>query len=259
MSFVLLCVVACRTRLSPPEVPPRADPIAAWGDLLAEAVTADGYVDYALVEANREPLDAYLVYLASDEILAEKMTGDNHSLHLNAYNAFVIFQVIERGRPASVLDVPGWIPIDGSGFFLETEFDLGPDWLSLSEIEHERIRQLELDFRDHAAMNCASRSCPPMRRELYGRGSLQSQLREQFGRWVDDPERGVRIENGEAVFNPIFDWYARDFLFWSAGQDLCELTRRYASEPLATQLEQLQIAGCPHRFFTYDWSLNDAR
>jgi hypothetical protein len=238
---------------------PEADPSERWGDLLAEAVTPDGFVDYDLIEANRDPLDAYVAWLSHDAILSDKMTGDNHALHLNAYNAFVIYQVLERGKPASVMDVVGRIPVPGSGFFLETAFDLGPDWLSLSEIEHERIRQLELDFRDHAAMNCASRSCPPMRPELYGRGSLQTQLREQFQRWIDDPTRGVRVEEGVAVFSPIFDWYARDFHFWSAGQNLCEMARRYASEQLAGQLKELADAGCPHRFGDYDWSLNDAR
>lgn len=257
--MVLLALAACRTHLAPRADTPAEDPSERWGDLLASAVTVDGMVDYDLIEGNRDPLDAYVAWLARDETLADKMTADNHALHLNAYNAFVIFQVIERGRPASVMDVDGLLPVRGSGFFVETAFDLGPDWLSLSEIEHERIRQLELDFRDHAAMNCAARSCPPMRPELYGRGSLQTQLREQFQKWIDDPVRGVQVVDGVAVFSPIFDWFGRDFHFWSAGDDLCEITRKYAGEPLAQQLRDLSEQGCPHRFGDYDWSLNDAR
>ena len=74
-------------------------------------------------------------------------------------------------------------------------------------------------------------------------------------RWVMD-DRGLRFEGDEVLFSPIFDWYARDFSFWTAGQDLCSLTAAYASGQRRLRLEQLAREGCPHGFFPYDWSLN---
>lgn len=255
---LLLLAVGCREPLSPDRKPPSKDPSGEWEAVLKRVVDDHGYVDYDLLEENRDVLEDYVAWISGPRVWTRNDVGERHAPYLNAYNALVLYQVLERGRPDSVLDVRGWIPVAGSGFFVETQFKLGPDWLSLAEIEHERVRMAEMDFRSHAALNCASMSCPPLRDTLYSvkDGDFQGQLRDQMGRWVDDDARGVRIEDGVAVFNPIFDWYARDFEFWSAGVDLCTLTSKYASGDKRLRLAELGRQGCPHRFFEYDWRLN---
>ena len=75
--------------------------------------------------------------------------------------------------------------------------------------------------------------------------------------WVNDATRGVRVEQDEAVFSALFDWYARDFETWSAGLDPCTLAAQFAEPELAGQLTQLAELGCPRRFMDYDWALND--
>jgi hypothetical protein len=256
--FALVGAIGCRESMYPKVTPPDRAPEAAYEAMLAEVVTEDGYVDYDALEAGREPLDKFVAWLATDQAIRGRPTGDKHALYLNAYNALVLFQVLERGRPASVLDVEGVLPVRGSGFFYETQFQIEDDWLSLAEIENERIRWMELDHRDHAALNCASMSCPPLRAELYVRERLEQQLRDQMRRWIDDERRGVRIEGNEAVFSPIFDWYARDFEFFTAGKDPCEMASYFADRKKADKLLELSERGCPRRYFTYDWSLNDA-
>ena len=130
--------------------------------------------------------------------------------------------------------------------------------LSLAEIENERVRHSMLDYRVHAALNCGSRSCPPLRASLYTQRGLQMQLREQMGRWINDP-RGLEIDpDGNLVFNPIFKWFERDFTFWSAGKDLCEIAARHAKGYLSTDLLKRSREGCAHTYFEYDWSLNTA-
>jgi hypothetical protein len=235
----------------------------AYEALLSRVVTDDGLVDYDALEADRGPLDSYVGWLAADAAWQGRLTKDWHSQYLNAYNALVLFQVLERGRPASVLDVQGLVPIRGFKFFHFTQFALGDETVSLSEIENERIRWKEMDHRDHAALNCASMSCPPLRAELYRNPTLERQLDDQMRRWLDDPERGVRIEgDGEArtaVFSPIFDWYARDFSFFTAGLDPCAIAAEHVSDRgLREELQALSQRGCPRRYFDYDWSLNDA-
>ncbi len=247
----------CRTSMIPEHVPPDREPAAAYANLLERVVTEDGLVDYDALEADREPLDRYVAWLAGDPMRG-RQSMDRHAFWLNAYNALVLYQVLERGRPDSVLDVNGWIPAEGAGFFYETQFKIEQDWLSLSEIENERIRWMELDLRDHSALNCASRSCPPLRAELYRPAQLDRQLKEQMRRWMEDDERGVRIEAGVAVFNPIFDWYARDFEFFSVGKDICEVAAFHVGKEKAAALLELHEQGCPHRFSEYDWRLNDA-
>lgn len=252
--MILLLSIGCRTVLT-------ADGDAAgapwrWNALLEHAVTSDGRVDYDVVEAERQALDDYVVWLSRPAVYGGPLKVDRHAFWVNAYNALTIFQVLERGRPASVMDVGGILPMAGSGFFVETAFDVGGVNLSLSEIEHEKLRMVELDFRDHAAINCASASCPPLRAGLYDADLLDEQLDEQMALWVADDARGVRVEADQAVFSPIFDWYARDFEFPGHGDSLCALTARFAEGDKKSALERLDREGCPHRFAVYDWSLN---
>jgi hypothetical protein len=252
-----LGLLACRPVLAPTVPAPRAEPAEAWDAVLREVVTADGLVDYDLLEARREALDQYVAWIARPRPPAPR-DNPQHAFWLNAYNALVLFAVLEDDCPASVKDVAGWLPMGGSGFFFERAFLVEGRPTSLFEIEHEHLRGTVMDVRDHAALNCASRGCPPLRNETYRSRQLDQQLREQMGRWVDDDARGVRIEAGQAVFSPIFDWYAHDFALFTGEGDLCTTAARFASPPKAERLRELAAEGCPHRFSDYDWSLNDA-
>lgn len=257
--MIWFTLVACRETLVPGVPAPERDAQRAWGRLLHQVVTEDGFVDYDLLEQNRQPLDEYVAWLGTENAWKGRMTKDWHHQFLNAYNALTIYQILVRGRPASVLDVPSIVPKPGWGFFVATDFKMDEERLSLYEIEHERIRAKELDYRDHAAMNCGSRSCPPLRNELYRSAELQDQLDEQMERWVADDERGVRIVDGKVVMSPIFHWFERDFVFDSAGSNVCEIAAQHAFGPKRAALKRAVAEGCVYDVFEYDWSLNDAR
>ena len=251
-----MLLLGCREDLSSRAVPPTTNPKDAYEILLKKVVTREGYVNYARLRKNRKPLDGYVAWLHTSKAWRGARPTERHADWLNTFNALVLFQILERGTPDSVRDVPGWFGRPGAKFFRGTQFRVGPDNMSLSEIQDERIRMSELDFRSHAAMTHGTASSPPMQRELYNKHTLPRQLRAQFGRWVDDSARGIRFEDGRAVFSPIFKTYARDFEFMSAGTDLCTLAARYASGKRVARLEALAENGCPHDFFEYDWALN---
>lgn len=254
---VVLCLGSCRESMYPAVDQTEANPTPKYAALLREVVTYDGYVDYDKLEASRGPLDEYVAWIAYSRAWRLERPIDRPADYINAYNALVLYQVLERGRPKSVMDVQGWLPVPGAKFFAMTQFKLGREWVSLSEIEHERVRNTLLDYRVHAALNCASRSCPPFRRDLYSDKSLGMQLRSQMQRWIAD-DRALYLEGDTVVFSPIFDWYARDFEFWSAGLNICEIARKHALGPRQQELTVAARDGCKHRFFEYDWSLNDA-
>ncbi len=252
-----LLAVGCRASLVSPAPAPAEDPSAAWGELLAEVVTEDGYVDYDALEADRAPLDAYIAWVATEESLPE---GSRKRLAhlLNVYNAAVLFAVLERGRPASVMEVDGWLPVDGAGFFVEQALVVGGEWRSLWQLEHEDLRGRYQDERIHAALNCGSRSCPPLGRELFSFGTLDRQLNGAMRRWLRDEDRGVRVEGDEVVVSALFDWYARDFDAWTGGKSLCAIAARYAGGATRRALQDADAQGCPHGLMPYDWSLNVA-
>jgi hypothetical protein len=65
-----------------------------------------------------------------------------------------------------------------------------------------------LDPRIHFALNCASRSCPPI--GVYEAARLQQQLDLAARSFVDGSATLDRA-NGVITLSPIFKWYARDF------------------------------------------------
>jgi hypothetical protein len=260
MTPALLLLFACRQTLTPVGVVPTEDPTEEWAAVLAEVVTDDGYVDYELLEVNREPLDQYVLWVSRDDFWGDdKVTAHRHVHWLNTFNALVMYNVLEQGKPESVRDVSGWIPMTGSGFFMTVAFDVERDTLSLQEIRDERIRQFELDYRSHGAMVSGARGGPPMSPELYGSGKLHTQLREGMERWFGDSERGVRVVDGVAQFPDIVQHYRRDFDFFSAGLDLCTIGARHTGGAKSSELRALADKGCPHTFYEVDWSLNDAQ
>jgi hypothetical protein len=260
LAAAVLATPGCRrTMVADPLMPPTRDALDAWDAALAEVVTEDGYVDYAVLEEHRDALVDYVAWLGSEEAWVGRVTKDWHAQYLNAYNALVLFQILERDRPSSVRDVHDWLPVDGAAFFHFTQFELGVEHLTLSEIQNERLRWKEMDYRDHAALNNGARSSPPMRAEMYRTPILQEQLDNQMRQWIMDDARGVRFEGDKAIFNPLFDWYARDFDFFSAGKDLCTIASEHVGGPKRRKLEELAAMGCPHDFFQFDWALNEAR
>ncbi len=253
-------LAGCRSALVPGVPAPTADPSAEWQALLGRSLHDSGRVDYDLLRRERAALDAYVAWLGDDAGYPEGPAA-RFAYWLNAYNALVLFAVLEEGLdlgpapPRSVMSVRGWIPVDGAGFFIERVFRVGGGWYSLWDIEHLALRGRTLDYRLHAAISCASVSCPALSSRLYTVSNLESQLDRQMRRWVRDPERGVRVEGDRVVLPALFDWFRRDFEFWSGGDDLCTVAAAFAAPDVAGVLRAASSAGCDPEFAPYDWSL----
>jgi hypothetical protein len=223
--------------------------------VLARVVDEEGFVDYDALERDRAALDAYVAWLSTRKPTARN-TARMQAHWINAYNALILWSVLEEGRPDAIADVPGLLPHPGSSLLFEREFDVGMGWMSLWELENEWLRHRTQDYRVHAVLNCATRSCPPLRAGLYEGETLDRELDEAMARWVADPDRGVRLDGDEAVFSEIFRHYARDFSAWTGEADLCSLTAGHASGDLRQGLLALAERGCPHRYMPWDGRLN---
>lgn len=246
-------LAACQTAQQPGVAVPTEDPSAAYEALLAEVVTEDGYVHWEQLQDKRAPLDAYVAWLTRPGALPSDRDAA-HATWLNAYNAWVLYGVLEAGIPASVKDVPGWVPQPGSGFFLEKTYALGELRVSLYVAEHTHVRGGFSDWRDHAALNCASGSCPPLRRELFDPRRLDAQLDDQTRRWANDPVRGWRLDGQTVVLSPLFEWYAEDYPERPGG--VCELLAEHATAERRRELTDAMSNGCKTAYFAYDWRLN---
>ncbi len=229
-----------------------------FGGLL-EAHVHDGRVDYEGVRGD-ERLRRYCATLAENgpRNLPNAFPNDDEKLayYINAYNALVLLGVVHNWPIDSVNDVRGAIRIrEGFGFFFAQRFNVDGRRMSLYALENKLIRKKFGDPRVHAALNCASISCPELSAEPYTGADLDEQLDRATRRWVADPYH-VRVDEAEQriVMNPIFEWYADDFAI--DGGDALDWVIQYSVGDRRAALERARDEGFEVQMFAYDWGLN---
>lgn len=208
-----------------------ADLKRAMNRLKAQAISEDGaHVDYARLRES----DAYAVYRRA---WAPRLRGFDPArlatrdaklaFWINLYNALVMDSVIAFGVQRSVTE--GRLGL--LTFFRRAAYVVGGECMSCEDIEHGILRAnagslffpgpqfasgdrrrawvIEpLDPRIHFALNCASRSCPPI--GVYDATKLDQQLDVAARSFVD---ASVAVDQARATLSlsSIFKWYARDF------------------------------------------------
>lgn len=173
-----------------------------WDTLLKRYVTEDSRVDYHRWRQNdTEALEQYIQEVASPWPAGMTSQQEKAAL-INAYNAIVIRWVIANYPIVSI-----WKTYKP---FSKSRHAVNAKKVSLDELE-SRLRKLG-DPRIHAALVCAARSCPPLRREAYTAAHLDQQLEDNTRAWLADPElNDFDAEKGKANLSAIFKWYRSDF------------------------------------------------
>jgi hypothetical protein len=222
---------------------------AAWTEIL-QAHVKDGVVDYSAMRAGARPaLARYLDALASVTSLDGWSRQEKMAFWINAYNAWTVERVLDAWPVKSIKKLD-WPRGPWKKKFIRVGVHDGP--VSLDWIEHDVLRARFVDPRVHAALVCASASCPALLSEAYVAARLNAQLEAQMRAFLGDPTKN-RLDPASGVLwlSKIFDWYGGDF-----GKDRAALrgfVARYlsASDARAVEERQPEI-----RFLDYDWSLN---
>ncbi len=247
---------------------PVDDPVARY-DALLRAVVRGGGVDYDALRARRGELVAFHDWLGTHG--PATTPGDfptreaRMAWWINAYNATVLRAVVEA--PAATDNVMRLLP-DG-GFFRARRWRLDGRDRTLDEVENRELRPVFRDARVHVALNCAARSCPPLRAGAYRAGRLGAALDEQATRWVNAPGAVALDDAARTVTaSQLFEWFGDDFATPVPGRAAgavrtpLAFVYAYASPPLRARLEAAcgaDGARCTLRYTPYDWSLNRAR
>ena len=215
-----------------------------YASLLSRHVK-DGVVDYQGFKDDEAILDRYLGELAAvdPEPLS---TTDQFAFYVNAYNAWTIKLILSR--------YPGIRSIKDLGTLFTSPWKkavarIDGGLLTLDQIEHDILRKRFKDPRVHFAVNCASKSCPPLLSEPYDGDTLEVQLSRVTRDFINDPSQ-YRIDGNIFWVSSIFKWFSEDF-----NRDVVGFYLRYAQGDLKKSLEarhgRLEV-----KYMDYDWSLN---
>jgi hypothetical protein len=210
--------------------------------LLAKYVTSDG-VKYAAWKSNAA--DVQTLQAVVDGIAKEAISGldkrQQMTFYLNAYNAWILHEALVKYPTASVKD-----PL--STFFIARKITVAGQQTSFKALEDNVIRKLG-EPRVHFALNCASRSCPPLNREAFSGPKLEEQF-EKLAKGYVNSEKGVKYSAGSksAELSKIFDWYRDDFK--RDGGPLAFINKRRAI-PIPNDAKI--------SYQEYDWGLNEVK
>lgn len=235
-----------------------------WDAALGRWVQGEG-VDYDAVRADEAELRRFVATLGTmgPSSTPERFTtaAERLSYYINAYNALVLFAVVDNWPIDTVHDVHGWLdPRAGFGFFYGLRLPLDGGEVNLYDLENELIRGF-VDARIHAAINCASKSCPALMPWAFEPGRLDAQLDEVTRGFCSNPAH-VRVDDAaeEIQLSAIFDWYRPDFEEHARRLDrpatILDFIRAFARPEVAAEVERAQGSGFDVVFQPYDWALN---
>jgi hypothetical protein len=214
-----------------------------WDAMLKKYVDVQALVDYRKWNETGKPdVETYLAQLARPW-RAGMSPEEEKSALINAYNALTVEWVLQNFPITSIwrTDHP----------FAAARHTVNGRDISLNQIE-SRLRAAG-DPRIHAALVCASRSCPPLRREAYAPDRIDQQRDDNARAWLSNANLNEFLPaSRRAKVSPIFKWYAADFEH-GAGS-IAKFLARYAP---ASQSAFVRQPDAKIDYQTYDWDLND--
>ena len=169
---------------------------------------------------------------------------------INVYNINTVATIVENYPVKSIRDLSS----DPLIFtvFKKKRIPFLDDTLSLDDVENKRIRDVFHDPRIHFAINCAAKSCPPIRSAAYNGATVDAQLDDQVRTFL----AGTRMtrDGGMLVVHvtKIMDWFGADF------GDKTAFLRKYLPADKQKLIDaangKIELA-----YDDYDWTLNDRR
>ena len=205
----------------------------------------DGVVDYKGFKDDEAILDRYLDVLSAVD--TEPLPADDQfAFYVNAYNAWTIKLILSRYPDIrSIKDLGSLF----SSPWKKTIARIDGGLLTLDQIEHDILRKRFKDPRVHFAVNCASKSCPPLQGDPFTGSHLNDQLNQAAKAFINAP-RFNRLEGDTLWVSKIFDWFSEDFQ-----SDVIGYVIKFADAPLSDQLVKNK-GRIKVKYLDYDWSLN---
>jgi hypothetical protein len=244
--FLLLLVPAVAHAQTEPDY-------SQWNRILTTYYNPAHGMDYAALKAK----DARALQTLRQQLGRTNVAALNRKQQLaywiNVYNVNTVATIVESYPVESIRDI-STDPIIRLNVFKKERVPVGKETISLDEVENKRIRDGFHDARIHFAINCAAKSCPPIRTEAYTGDKLDAQLDDQARRFLNAHVRYERDDDDLTIHTTkIMDWFGDDFEKWAGGR--VAFIRKYApadKQQLIAQSKDIDV-----EYDDYDWALND--
>ncbi len=230
-----------------------------WNAILEQRVRG-GDFDYLGLSKERAGLDTYIASLeaVTFDVFSTLSRTERYAFWVNAYNAYTVKRVLDGYHVKSIRDLGDeklsvwdrdFVPL---GALQPT---LAKEKLTLNDIENKILRPTFQDARVHAAINCASKGCPPLRAEAFTAAKLEAQLDEQVKAWLADTTRNrFDAQKKRVEISKVFEWFAEDFQK-EAGSATAWIARfRPTDKGWLIARDKPTVS-----FLEYDWALNEAK
>ena len=216
-----------------------------WDILVKKHVSKNGMVDYQGFLKDKKQLQVYLDKLSANRPTSKWSKNEKMAFWINAYNAFTVKLILDNYPIKSIKDIKRGIPFVNSVWDIAF-IPMGKEKIDLNYIEHTILRKEFKDPRIHAAINCASFSCPLLRNEAYYASRLDEQLNDAMRKFVNDSQRN-QLDKSNIKISKIFSWFAGDFKL--NGSSVVDYLNKYAKKRVQPNAKI--------DFLEYQWELND--
>ena len=241
-ALIFIAITASAFALTPASASTGADH-SVFNKLLQQYVK-DGRVDYAGFQSVEKKLDQYLDSLEKVDI-SMLSRDEQFAFYANAYNAWTIKLILSKYPKIKSIKSLG---VFNTGPWKKKVVRLKGEKISLDNVEHDILRPQFKDPRVHFAINCAAKSCPPLRPEAFRGDILNQQLDDSTRSFINDP-KSYRLEGNNLYVSRIFKWFSEDFR-----DGALAFFQQYAEGELKERLSKSGKINV--KYLKYDWSLN---
>lgn len=244
----------------PPTAPARAQegPVdySAWNQLLGKYYDPTRGMNYKALKANDSPTLARLRQKMATVDVAALPKNDQFAYWINLYNISAVATVVDGYPVKSIRDL-STDPIIRLNVFKKETIAIKGGKISLDTIENEKIRPVFKDPRIHFAINCAAKTCPPIRPEAYIGARIGGQLDDQARKFLNGTYGAKFEKDGDSLtvnVTKIMDWFKDDFEKWGGGR--AAFLHKYVPADKQKMLDAAK-GKVDFEFAPYDWALND--
>ncbi len=245
VSFLLISLSAC---LGIKDRDSSSKPVshATFDSLLHKYVNTAGWVDYKGFIRDSALFNSYLNLLSKGYPTDKNWNKNEQKAYwINAYNAFTIKLICDHYPVGSIKDIKKGVSFVSDTWTIDF-IKIEGKMYNLNNIEHGILRPKYNDPRIHAAVNCASKSCPKLLNEAFKADKLDEQLDMMMKTFINDPTRNKITSSKKAELSKIFTWFAGDFK--KSNPSVIAFINKYATVKIDKNADI--------SYLDYNWQLN---